>query len=81
VLLYGVLVDLCGEAALALAVPPERISLELLYRSLYHYAGAVQRGEPRAFIAWLTDPKQADLGIVKRLRPPSRSLVSQGKDA
>lgn len=73
VLLYGVLVDLCGEAAMALAVPPERISMEMLYRSLYHYAGAVQRGELRGFIAWLTDPRQRDLGIVKRLRTPKPS--------
>jgi len=68
VLLYGVLVDLCGEAAMALAVPPERISMEMLYRSLYHYAGAVQRGERRGFIAWVSDPRHVDLGIVKRQR-------------
>jgi Transposase DDE domain len=76
VLLYGVLVDLCGEAAMALAVPPERISMEMLYRSLYHYARAVQRGEPRRFIAWVSDPRQADLGIVKRQRkPPTTALA------
>lgn len=68
-LLYGVLVDLCGEAAVALQVAPERISLEMLYRSLYHYAGQLERGEQRDFITWLTDPQQRDLGIVKRLRP------------
>lgn len=70
VLLYGVLVDLCGEAAMALAVPPERISMEMLYRSLYHYAGAVQRGERRGYIAWIADPRQRDLGIIKRQRQP-----------
>lgn len=80
VLLYGVLVDLCGEAAMALAVPPERISMEMLYRSLYHYAGAVQRGESRAFLAWVADPKQADLGIVKRLRSrPTTDLPSSAE--
>jgi hypothetical protein len=76
VLLYGVLVDLCGEAAMALAVPPERISMEMLYRSVYHYAGQVQRGESRGFIAWLTDPNQRDLGIIKRQRkPPTADLA------
>lgn len=76
VLLYGVLVDLCGEAAMALNVPPERISLEMLYRSLYHYAGAVQRGERRGFIAWIADPRQRDLGIVKRVRKPTQNALT-----
>lgn len=80
VLLYGVLVDLCGEAAMAMGVPPERISLEMLYRSLYHYAGAVQRGERRDFIAWLADPNQRDLGIVKRqrTRPTAKRTTTEG---
>jgi len=30
----------------------------------------VQRGEQRGFIAWLSDPRQVDLGIVKRQRTP-----------
>jgi hypothetical protein len=81
VLLYGVLVDLCGEAAMALGVPPERISVEMLYRSLYHYAGAVQRGDRRDFIAWLTDPKQRDLGIVKRQRKPPRADSARSREA
>ena len=80
-LLYGVLVALCGEAAMALAVPPERISRERLYRSLYHYAGAVQRGERRGFIAWLADPKQRDLGIVKRQRKPSTTEPASTAEA
>lgn len=70
VLLYGVLVDLCGEAAMALQVAPERISMEMLYRGIYHYVGAVQRGERRGLIAWIADPRQRDLGIVKRQRRP-----------
>lgn len=76
VLLYGVLVDLCGEAAMVLGVPPEHISMEMLYRSLYHYAGQVQRGERRGFIAWLADPQQRDLGIVKRQRNRSKAPVA-----
>jgi len=80
VLLYGVLVDLCGETAMALGVPPERISLEMLYRSLYHYAGAVQRGEQRDVVTWLTDPQQRDLGIVKRQRSrsPTQPVPPEG---
>ena len=68
VLLYALLIDLCGELAQELAVPAERISVEMTLRSLYHYARACQRGETRELIAWLSDPKQGDLGLVKRLR-------------
>lgn len=68
VLLYGVLVDLCGELGVALQVPVERISVEMVYRSLYHYARACQQGETRDLGAWLSDPAQRDLGLVKRQR-------------
>lgn len=65
---YGVLVDLCAELGTALGVPTERISVELTYRSLYHYARACQQGETRGLVAWLSDPAQGDLGLVKRER-------------
>lgn len=68
VLLYGMLIDLCGEAGQALAVPAERISVEMTFRSLYHYARACQQGETRGLVAWLSDPAQGDLGVVKRQR-------------
>ncbi|HQZ86472.1 MAG TPA: IS4 family transposase [Actinomycetota bacterium] len=71
VLLYGVLIDLCGELGMALGVPAERISVEMTYRSLYHYARACQQGETRELVGWLSDPKQADLGLVKRQRKRS----------
>jgi hypothetical protein len=80
VVLYGVLVDLCAEIAQFLGYPPQRISVEMVYRSLYHYAGAVQRGERRGFVAWVTDPNQRDLGIVKRQRPPSGVTISYAKE-
>ena len=80
-LLYGVLVDLCGEAAVALQVAAERISLEMLYRSLYHSAGQIEQGEQRPFITWLTDPVQRDLGIVKRLRKPVAQISTETEAA
>lgn len=67
-LVYGVLIDLCAELGMALGVPTERISVELTYRSLYHYARACQHGETRGLVAWLSDPAQGDLGLVKRVR-------------
>ena len=44
----------------------DRISVEMVYRGLYHFAGAVQRGEATDPVAYLAS--QTDLGIVKRLR-------------
>lgn len=67
-LVYGLLVDLCAELGQALGVPAERISVELTYRSLYHYARACQQGETRGLVDWLSDPAQGDLGLVKRVR-------------
>ncbi|MCO5220495.1 MAG: IS4 family transposase [Thermomicrobiales bacterium] len=78
VLLYAMLVDLCGELGQALAVSAERISVELTFRSLYHYARACQQGETRGLIAWLSDPAQGDLGLVKRHR--ARLARRQGQN-
>ena len=72
ILAYGMLVDLCGELGQALAVPAERISVEMTFRSLYHYARACQQGETRDLVPWLSDPNQADLGLVKRQRNRSK---------
>lgn len=73
-------IDLCAELGVALGVPMERISVELTYRSLYHYARACQRGETRELVAWLSAPEQADLGLVKRVRirrpPPTVTITS-----
>lgn len=80
ILLYGVLIDLCAEIAHQFELPVERISVEMVYRSTYHYARAVQGGEQRAFVAWACDAAQRDLGIVKRVRHPPHPALSQGKD-
>lgn len=65
-LLYAVLVDLCDQIAQVKDLPLGRISMEMVYRGLYHFAGAVQRGEATDPVAYLAS--QDDLGIVKRLR-------------
>lgn len=65
-LLYGVLVDLSDAVAEELDVPLERISLEMVFRGLYFFAGAFQRGQATDPIAYLA--AQIDLGIVKRRR-------------
>jgi|SRR5215218_1055320 len=65
-LLYAVLVDLSDAVAEELAVPLDRVSLEMVYRGLYFFAGAYHRGEATDPVAYLA--AQPDLGIVKRRR-------------
>lgn len=65
-LLYAVLVDLSDAIAQELALPLDAISLEMVYRGLYHFTRAHDRGETTDPIAYLA--AQTDLGIVKRQR-------------
>jgi hypothetical protein len=74
-LLYAVLIDLCDQIAEVKGLPLDRISVEMVYRGLYHFAGAVQRGEATDPVAYLA--AQDDLGIVKRLRHPRTQLDKQ----
>jgi Transposase DDE domain len=70
-LLYAVLIDLCDQIAEVKDLPLDRISVEMVYRGLYHFAGAYQRGEATDPVAYLAS--QDDLGIVKRIRHPPRT--------
>jgi hypothetical protein len=65
-LLYSILVDLADEIAQELAVPLDEISLEMVFRGLYHFSVALQCGEANDPIVYLAS--QGDLGIVKRRR-------------
>lgn len=78
-LLYAVLVDLTDAVADALHQPFARISLEMVYRSLYFFTQAYQRGEASEVVPYLA--ANADwLGMVKRKRKPktrdARSLTN-----
>jgi Transposase DDE domain len=68
-LLYAVLVDLSDAVAEARHLPFARISLEMVFRSLYFFVGAHARGETHDPVHYLAT--QDDLGIVKRPKPPS----------
>lgn len=76
-LLYAVLIDLCDQIAERKGLPLARISVEMVYRGLYHFAGAVERGEATDPVAYLAT--QDDLGIVKRLRTRSAPLDEHGQ--
>jgi hypothetical protein len=72
-LLYVVLIDLTDAVAEALNQSFAAISIEMVYRSLYFFANARQRGETDNVVAYLA-AKAKFLGIIKRKHkgaPPS----------
>jgi hypothetical protein len=77
-LLYAVLIDLTDAVADVLQRPLGDLSVEMVYRGLYHYAVAAGRGEATDPIAYLA--AQPDLGIVKRRRP-HRARRQAARDA
>jgi hypothetical protein len=66
-LLYAVLVDLTDSVAEALNQPFAAISIEMVYRSLYFFTQAHQRGQADDVVAYLAANSKL-LGIVKRNR-------------
>jgi len=67
-LFFGILVDLGDEVAEALMVPFDLISLEMVFRGLYHFMRANERGEATDPVAYLSAAENQDLGVVKRKR-------------
>jgi hypothetical protein len=67
-LFYAVLVDLGDAVADEMALPFERISLEMLFRGLYHFITAFHKGTTADLVAYFADPKNQDLGVVKVIR-------------
>jgi hypothetical protein len=67
-LLYAVLMDLTDQVAEAMHQPTELISVEMVYRGLYHFTQASHKGKATDPIKYLADPKNKDLGILKRPR-------------
>lgn len=70
-LFYAVLIDLCDDVAEALHKPLDRISVEMVYRGLYHYTTAVANGFVGDVPSYYLQHGD-DLGLVKRLRPSAR---------
>ena len=64
-LLYVVLIDLTDAVAEALNQPFAAISIEMVYRSLYFFTTARQRGETNDVVAYLAAEAKF-LGILKR---------------
>lgn len=64
-IVYAVLVDLTDAVAQALNKPFQALSLEMVYRGLYHYTVAYHRGKATDPIAYLAADAKG-LGILKR---------------
>lgn len=75
-LYYAVLIDLCDDVAELLQLPLSRISVELVARSLYFYVQAVDQGYSGDAATYLANEAK-DLGIIKRLRPPTGPTVRE----
>ena len=73
-LIYAVLVDLSDEVAQTLQLPLERISKEMVFRGLYHFNSAYERGLANDPVAYLSAPENRDLGVIKSIRKPPKIL-------
>ncbi len=72
---YALLVDLGDAVADQLSLPIDSISLEMIYRGLYHFYVARQTGKATDPIEYFAAPKNRDLGIVKSQRKPNVKLI------
>jgi hypothetical protein len=72
---YALLVDLGDAVADQLSLPIDSISLEMIYRGLYHFYVAHQQGKATDPIEYFAAPENQDLGIVKSQRKPNVKLI------
>jgi hypothetical protein len=74
-LFYAVLVDLGDAVADELELPFDSISLEMIYRGLYHFSVAHQKAKATDPVKYFAAPENQDLGIIKRQRKPTVKLI------
>jgi IS4 transposase len=72
--LYGVLIDLTDGVAEELEQPFSAISVEMVYRGLYHYSQARARGETGSVFEYLAHNAKS-LGIVKQPKKATFDLT------
>lgn len=66
---YAILLDLSDEIADSLTLPFDSISVEMVFRGIYHFTQALNQGIATNIVAYLTATENQDLGIVKSPRP------------
>ena len=74
-LFYGVLIDLGDAVAEELSLPFDSISIKMIYRGLYHFIVAYNKGKAKDIIKYFSAPENRDLGIIKRRRKPRQKLI------
>lgn len=70
-IIYTLLINLCSELALHLGVTIDRISFEMVFRSLYYYSQARLRGETIDVVNYLAQHRRS-FGIIKERRKHER---------
>lgn len=75
---YAVLNELSADVAIALNQPLERISLEMVFRGLYHFARALLRGDATDLISYFVSRYKL-LGLVKPERKRQRLQSDQSQ--
>jgi hypothetical protein len=73
-ILYTVLVDLTDAVAQAVDTPFQALSVEMIYRGLYHFTQAHHRGEADDVVAYLAAEAEG-LGIIKRKRKKRAATI------
>jgi hypothetical protein len=74
-LLYAVLVDLTDAVAQVLNKPFQALSMEMVYRGLYHYTIARQRGKADDPVTYLASDAKG-LGVIKRERKDRTAITN-----
>jgi Transposase DDE domain len=78
-LFFALLVDLGDAVAEELMLPFDRLSLEMVFRSLYYFIQAYDQGEATDVVKYLAAPENQDLGVVKRLRKKPKPKQKMSK--
>jgi hypothetical protein len=73
---YAVLIDVCQQVAVALSHPQDRISVEMVYRSFYHFNRACDRDPATALIPFLVTHAKL-FGLVKAVTKRQRMIQQQ----
>ncbi len=73
-LFYAVLIDLADAVADELALPMSRISLEMVFRGLYHFNHAYAKGKATDPVLFFAAPENKNLDVVKTVRKKPQPL-------
>lgn len=73
-LFYALLLDLGDAVADEVGLPFDRISLEMLYRGLYHFTNAYNNALATDPVAYFAAPENQDLAVIKPLRKSQTPL-------